>query len=163
MKRILLIGFGNPYRGDDGFGFRAAEQYEEMNRDPEVEVMATQELHPELAEVISHADLVLFLDAGTNGEPGVVQTCDLSPSKQPTGLFSHELTPETLLAAAKVIYGHCPAGMLISVTGENFGISSHLSPEVENAVPRAHARIREIIASVRSSESVLARAAHAGR
>jgi len=163
MQHILVVGFGNPYRGDDGFGLHAAEQFEEMNHDPEVRVVATQELHPELAEVISQADLVLFLDAGTEGVPGTIQVGELFPSERTTGLFSHELTPVSLLAAAKIVYGHCPAGMLITVTGENFGISSHLSPEVAAALPRVYIRIQEIIAAAKGHEPVLARAARVGQ
>jgi hydrogenase maturation protease len=162
MERILVIGFGNPYRGDDGLGLHAAEQFEGINHDPAVTVLAQQELHPELAEVLSHADFVIFLDATAQGVPGTVSVCKLTAKCEVNGLFSHELTPETLLAAAKVLYGRCPEGMLVSVAGENFGISSHLSPEVSAALPRVLARIEELIDSLQGRELVLTRAARAG-
>jgi hydrogenase maturation protease len=162
MERILIIGFGNPYRGDDGMGFHAAEQLAELNRDSTITVLARQELHPELAEVISHTDLAIFLDATGQGTPGTVEVRELTPESQANGLFSHELTPAALLAAAKILYGRCPEGRMITVAGDNFGISSSMSPEVSNALPRVFARISEIIESVRGRELVLARGAQAG-
>jgi hydrogenase maturation protease len=161
MEQMLVIGFGNPYRGDDGVGFQAAEQFETLNRDPAVTVLARQELQPELAEVISKVDFVVFIDAATPGTsaPGAVQARELEAKARDTGLFSHELTPETLLAAAQVLYGRCPAGMLVSITGENFGISSQLSPKVSAALPDVVARIRELLASAKGRELAMAQAA----
>jgi hydrogenase maturation protease len=163
MERILIIGYGNPYRGDDGIGFHAAEQFASLNQDREVTVLARQELQPELAEVISRVDFVIFLDAATQGTPGTVRTDELAPRAQGTGLFSHELTPETLLAAAKILYGRCPEGVLVSVAGGDFGISSRMSAEVSAALPNVFARLSEIIASAKGRELVLAHGAGAGR
>jgi len=163
MEQILVIGFGNPYRGDDGMGLHAAEQFERINRDRAVTVLARQELHPELAEVISHVDFVIFVDAAAQGTPGTVSVCKLTPKCEVNGLFSHELTPETLLAAAKLLYGRCPEAMLVSAAGENFGISSQLSPAVSAALPQVLARIDGLIDTFQGRELVLTRAAQVGK
>ena len=94
MKRILVIGCGNPYRGDDGVGFRVADQYETLNEDHgTVQVMAVQELKPELVEAVSHADSVVFVHAATNGEPGMVWTREISSESHCNGLGTHSLRP----------------------------------------------------------------------
>ena len=62
MARALIIGYGNPLRGDDGLGWRAAEQLAEIIPQSEAEVIACHQLTPELAEPISRARLVIFID-----------------------------------------------------------------------------------------------------
>ncbi len=66
MTETLIIGYGNLLRGDDAVGCHAAHELEQHYRDdPEVEVIATQQLTPEMAEDVSRCGLVLFLDASS--------------------------------------------------------------------------------------------------
>ena len=146
QKRILVVGLGHPYRGDDGIGILAAEQFEAMNQDSTVEVMVAQELLPELAEVISHIDLLVFLDARAGGVPGSVEVSEVKPSEVGIGVFLHTLTMETLLSTARTLFGHAPKAILISLAGESFDFGSHLSPQVEDALPLLLKRIKEVIA-----------------
>ena len=145
-KRILVVGLGQPHRRDDGIGIRAAEVFKAMNQDPRVTVMAAQELLPELAEVISHFDLLVFLEARTGAEPGSVEVSELKPAESGSGVFVHTLTMETLLSAAGKLFGHAPRAVLISIAGESFDFAYHLSPKVEAALPLVLARLREVIA-----------------
>jgi hydrogenase maturation protease len=138
---------GNPYRGDDAIGIRAAEEFEAMNQDSTVEVMVAQELLPELAEVISHIDLLVFLDAKVGGVPGSIEVSEVKRPELGSGVFLHTLTMETLLSTAGTLFGHAPKATLISLAGESFGFSSHLSPEVEKALPLFLEQIREVIHS----------------
>jgi hydrogenase maturation protease len=148
QRRILVVGLGNPYRGDDAIGIRAAEEFEAMNQDSTVEVMVAQELLPELAEVISHTDLLVFLDAKAGGVLGSIEVSELKPPELGSGVFLHTLTMETLLSTAGTLFGHSPKAMLISLAGENFEFGSHLSPEVEEALPLFLERIKEVIHSI---------------
>ena len=147
QKRILVVGLGHPYREDDGIGIRAAEQFEAMNQDSTVEVMVAQELLPELAEVISHIDLLVFLDARAGGVPGSVEVSEVKPPEVGSGVFLHTLTMETLLSTARTLFGHAPKAILISVAGESFDFGSRLSPQVEDALPLLLKRIKEVIAT----------------
>lgn len=85
-----------------------------MNQDPRVEVMVAQELLPELAEDISHIDLLVFLDARAGGVPGSVEVSEVKPAQLASGVFIHTLTMETLLSNAESLFGHAPKAMLIS-------------------------------------------------
>ncbi len=161
MNRMLVIGYGNPHRGDDGVGFHAAEKFESINQDhATVQVITTQQLKPELAESVSRADLVIFIDATSSGKPGTVTVRDIGPDDNCDGLFSHEMSPCTVLSAAKVIYGRCPEGMLITVAGENFGISAQLSRPVAAVLPEIFDRLQKIIDCAREREPVVLRAEH---
>src|SRR5688572_26950641 len=96
---ILIIGYGNPLRQDDGVGIQVVEQLQGLlhNRIPEeVEVIARHQLTPELVEPISRASYVIFVDAAESGTPGEIMELQVehSPTPQP---FTHNLTPAALL------------------------------------------------------------------
>jgi hydrogenase maturation protease len=154
QRRILVVGLGNPYRGDDGIGIRAAEEFEAMNQDPTVEVMAAQELLPELAEIISHIDLLVFLDARAGGVPGSIEVSEVKPPELGSGVFLHTLTMETLLSTARALFGHAPKAVLISLAGESFEFASHLSPEIEAALPFFLKRIKGVIDPQEESDPI---------
>ena len=62
MARILIVGYGNPLRFDDGLGWRAAEELSQRLSPPEieVEVIVRHQLTPELADNVRNAEAVFF-------------------------------------------------------------------------------------------------------
>ena len=64
MPRVLIVGFGNPLRSDDGLGWHAAQELSQEVSAPEVKVIGAHQLTPELAEEASAAELVLLLMPG---------------------------------------------------------------------------------------------------
>lgn len=58
----LVIGYGNTLRSDDGVGYRIAETVAQWNL-TSVRSLSVQQLTPELAETMSHAKTVIFVDA----------------------------------------------------------------------------------------------------
>ena len=60
---VLVIGYGNPLRGDDGAGWKAAELLAEDPRLAGAVVLARHQLTPELADDVSRASLVVLVDA----------------------------------------------------------------------------------------------------
>jgi hydrogenase maturation protease len=146
MARTLIIGYGNPLRGDDAVGFLAAERIRELVRDPEVEVLAVHQLTPELMEPISQADRVIFIDAAANGEPGVITETRIEG--EVASSFTHIATPQALLAGAQRLYGRSPSATLITITGRDFDIGDWLSEPVRLALETlVQSRIWEIIAN----------------
>jgi hydrogenase maturation protease len=122
---MLIIGFGNPLRGDDAFGIRAAERIPGA--------IAVHQLTPELMDPIARADRLLFLDAAADGAPGEIRRRPVEPSGG-EATFTHHLTPEALLAGTLALYGRAPEAEIITVSGANFSLSDRLSPEVEAAL-----------------------------
>ena len=140
MSRVLIIGYGNPLRGDDGFGWQAAIRLLELISDPEVEVMAVQQLTPELMEPVSRAGRVVFIDAAAAGEPGVLHQRPVSADPE-TRRFTHHSTPGGLLAGAATLFGRAPEATLYSVPGQYFGFGERLTPPVERALAEVVARV----------------------
>jgi hydrogenase maturation protease len=140
MSRLLIIGYGNPLRGDDGFGWHAATRLLDQIADPDVEIMAVQQLTPELTEPISRADHVVFIDAAVSGLPGALTERPISADAGSRS-FTHHGTPGGLLSAALALYGRAPQATLFSVPGEDFGFGERLTPAVERALAQVIARV----------------------
>ncbi|HEY7617708.1 MAG TPA: hydrogenase maturation protease [Terriglobales bacterium] len=129
MPLILIIGYGNPLRCDDGVGWHAAQELSQKLAAKNVEFITRHQLTPELAAEISHADKVFFIDAAREGAPGEVKYEEAAPQAR-SGPFSHELSPAAVLHAARTLFGRAPQAFVISVCGENFGHGEALSPAV---------------------------------
>lgn len=146
MARVLVIGYGNPLRNDDGLGWCVAENMALSGYASDVKIITCHQLNPELADPISRAELVLFVDAAepatTAAAPGSIIERDLESQCESPRCFSHDLTPSTLLACAAELFGSSPRGRMFSIVGADFGMGEHLSPAVEASVPELLRRIR---------------------
>lgn len=144
MRSVLVIGYGNRLRGDDGVGVAAAEQLNQMLQNNRTRVLACQQLTPELASEISKADRVIIIDAAKGETPGQITVSKIEPDND-SSTFTHELRPSTLLACAQELYGKHPATFLVSVTGYSFDFSDELSHTLKRVMPEVLARLRELI------------------
>jgi hydrogenase maturation protease len=133
--RGLVIGYGNPLRGDDGFGWTVARKLaDESANDGATRVIAAHQLTPELAEPVSEADLVIFVDASRDGEPGAWSAKEIAPSPTESAL-GHQFDAAGLLACAREIYAACPRAILVSVGADSFDCRETLSSRVAAVVP----------------------------
>ena len=146
MSELLIIGYGNPLRGDDGFGYHAGEELQKrLIDDRGVTVLPLHQLTPELAADISRAERVVFIDAAAEGEPGKLICRDVVKASVDAGAFTHHATPAGLLAAAEALFASAPPAVLFSVAAESFDMSEKLTP----AVARALAQVVEEVAASR--------------
>jgi hydrogenase maturation protease len=129
-NRVLIVGYGNLLRGDDGLGWHAAERLRALTQEPDVEILTLHQLTPELMEPISRAGRVIFIDACAGPVPGEIQVSAIEPQAAAGAAFSHHATPAALLAGALALYGHAPQATLITVAGADFSVSDRLSPEI---------------------------------
>jgi hydrogenase maturation protease len=134
VSRILIIGYGNPLRGDDGFGFLAAERLRETIDDPDIEILALHQLTPELMEPVSRAGRVIFIDAAAEGEPGKLVIKPVAAGPGAAAAFTHFADPGALLAGAGRLYGNVPPGTMVTVPGLDFELGSPLSEPVRAAL-----------------------------
>lgn len=144
MRSVLVIGYGNSLRGDDGVGVAAAEQLSEILQNSPVRVLACQQLTPELASEMSKADRVIIIDAAKGETPGQITVSKIEPDND-SSPFTHELRPSTLLACAQELYGKHPLAFLVSVTGYSFDFSEELSCTLKRVMPEVLARVRGLI------------------
>jgi hydrogenase maturation protease len=140
---ILIIGYGNELRGDDAAGLRVAETVSRLNL-PGTEALAVRQLTPELAEPLSQASAVLFVDAAVDGPPGHVEVTPCGPADlaRPLG---HLGDPDALLALAEAVFGRTPSAWLVKVRVQTTALGAPLSAAAEQGVRAAVAVVGELI------------------
>jgi hydrogenase maturation protease len=151
---ILIIGYGNPGRQDDGLGPALAEALERLELSG-VTVDSDYQLTVEHAEAAARYRVVVFADATTEGrEPFTWNR--VQPGPAGIRFTSHHLGPADVLALARDLFGGEPAGYVLAVRGHRFGeFEVGLSPEAEialaGAVDYLTARIRDGLADPRAA------------
>lgn len=141
---IVVIGYGNDLRGDDGVGRKTAEALAALNL-PGVRCLSIHQLTPELAKTISRADCVVFVDAAANGA-AAVELRELVPLDR-TAVGTHSADPTTLLAMAKRLFDACPRAWLVTIPVENTAFGETLSPLAQRGLQDAVERIRALAAT----------------
>ena len=140
---LLVIGYGNTLRRDDGVGPRVAEAVEALNL-PSVRTLVSQQLNPEHADPIARVSRVVFVDAAVDCLDGV-KLRKLEPGKT-TQLMAHAADPCTMLALARDVFGHAPEAWWLTIPAINLAFGTDLSPEAEAGFDAAMAEIRRIAA-----------------
>ncbi len=116
--RVLLIGFGNPGRLDDGLGPALAAALEPLEL-PGVTVDADYQLTVEDAAAMQEIDVVLFCDAVVCGtEPFYV--AEVTPRAREVGFSTHSIDPQGVLALARDLFGAAPRAYIVGIRGYEF-------------------------------------------
>lgn len=146
---VLVVAWGNPLREDDGVAWHVLEGLRLLKPRPGLPPLHLRHAHqlaPEMAESVSKAQGVVFIDARRDGTPGEVRCEEITPSAGSNPL-AHSLSPQELLLYAQQLYGRAPRAVVLSIAGERFGMGEELSPVVRRALPRA---IRAVIRQARA-------------
>ena len=143
QRKRLVIGIGNPLRGDDGAGTWLAEQAAVLTAaDPggPVAVRSVQQLTPELALELAQLEEVLFIDAWLAPATAAPELREIGPA--PGAAESHRLEPSQLLAMSQALYGSLPRAHLLQVPAHAFAHGMELSEELEATLPEARALLQ---------------------
>lgn len=113
-KALLVYGFGNIGRQDDGLGVLCAEQIQQTNI-KEVKVETNFQLNAEDALLLTETDTVVFVDAST----AIDSAYALLPIQpDPAITFStHAMTPQSVLSFCDEIYQHKPTAYVLHIQG----------------------------------------------
>lgn len=158
MKHVLVAGFGNLYRRDDGVArFVVNTLFERLDRpalDPmddgfedmghPVDAVLLHQLVPELAETLVDYDLVIFVDAHVATIPEAIHEERIDVSFR-TPFVSHNTHPSTVLALTQQLHGRTPDAVLLSLLGHDFDFGEGLSPETAALVVPAVDRILALV------------------
>jgi hydrogenase maturation protease len=138
---LLVLGYGNTLRRDDGVGPRVADTIEALAL-PGVRTLACALLTPELAEPISQVSAVVFVDAAVDA-PLEVQLRQVAPAES-SQVMAHAANPATMLALARDVFGHAPRAWLLTIPIEDMEIGDHLSAFAQRGMAVAIERIKEL-------------------
>lgn len=131
---VLILGYGNILRRDDGVGWAAVRRLKDQLPPDFASVLTLPQLLPELAESVSRADLVIFIDADFQLAPGKVKKRIIRHRKSRNKTIGHHQTPDEILRLARDLYHCSPRAILFSVGGSDFSFGCKLSSPVRVAL-----------------------------
>ncbi len=143
-RNALIIGYGNPLRGDDGVGQAVAQAFADDAAIDGIDALACHQLTPELAERFAAAARVVLVDAAAGCEAGGVSVIPLQPAPAPASTLGHHVEPSQLLHLAQSLYGRSPEAYLVTVGAGSLQLGEGLSAPVMAALPEVIATVRRL-------------------
>lgn len=140
-KSVLLIGYGNPGRLDDGLGPAVAESVAAM-RLPGVTVDSGYQLNVEDAESIARHDVVVFADAADRGRRVSFRRL---AAVEDGSFTTHSVSPEQALGLARKLFGARTQAYVLAIRGYEF------NEYEERLSERARANLAEAVRFLRQA------------
>ena len=144
-SKILIVGYGNPYREDDGIGHVIAEAIEKWAAEKKFEnltVITAYQLELEMVEDVAVHDLVVFIDAHVEDYSENIVFEKVEP-KETKGFTTHVFGPGDLAALSEKFYNHIPEILILSVPGYKFDLGGDLSEKTEKLSKKAIELLKE--------------------
>jgi hydrogenase maturation protease len=139
----LILGWGNSGRADDGLGPEVVRVLTELGL-PGVEAQASYQLQIEDATEVARHQRVVFIDAARSGaEPFSIDR--LSPQEGGWTFSTHSISPATVLAMARDLFGAEPEAWLLGVRGYEFDEFR------EQLSDRARANLQQVVSYLESA------------
>ncbi len=146
-KRILIYGYGNPGRQDDGLGKALADVAEAWigeQRLGNVKVDVAFQLQVEDVLKMADMDLVLFVDASMDERIG-----DFSIERvtsDPEASFSaHSVPPGFIVGLYEALYGAPPPSYLIQIRGYEWELEESVTLQARHNMELAWGLVKKII------------------
>ncbi len=143
LKPILLIGYGNTLRSDDGVGWYVADSIIGKLGD-RIDIIKADQITVEMTEDIKDRKLVIFVDAHVSDKDDWLKAEEIFPDLK-FGMTAHIFTPSALLALCEKIYNKCPKAYLFSIKGINYDFGEKLSEQTKSSAETAVTQITELI------------------
>jgi len=116
---VLLIGYGNPGRADDGLGPALVERLR-CDGCPGVILDSDNQLTVEHAYDLAPHQTVVFADAAMRGQAPF--TFRLLEAREPRSFTTHSLAPEAVLFLARTLFGAKTEAYLLGIRGYEFDL-----------------------------------------
>lgn len=158
MSTVLVIGYGNRERCDDGVAYHVVDALRRLQRERApgdarpgpgecrsgMTAIFVLQLLPELAVTLASHDRVIFVDAHVDPSLGRIDWRPLTPGPA-FSPFTHHMFAETLLALCGLYRLQPPLGYLLSVRGHVFDHGRRLSAATAALVTEAAGKIMSFI------------------
>ena len=141
--RLVVFGWGNDARGDDGLGPLLLQRVARAAW-PQVLAIEDFQLQIEHALDLDGADLALFLDAGKD-TPAPFTFAEIAPALVTTPT-THALAPEAVLDVyARALGRSPPPAFMLCIRGERFELGEALSREAGERLEAAWAFVQDLM------------------
>jgi hydrogenase maturation protease len=130
--KILIYGYGNPGRQDDGLGIRLTEELDNWAHEKGIDDVTfdtNYQLNAEDALLASEHDVVIFVDAAKNGDE-TFNFNPISPGRR-ISFTTHAMSPESVLALCEELYKKTPKAYMLSINGSSWEVAEAMTGEAE--------------------------------
>ncbi len=128
-KRVLIYGYGNPGRQDDGLGTEMAKKVEEWIIEHGLKCMQTEsnyQLNIEDAEKMSEWEIVVFVDA-TQEDIHEYKFDTVEPDEAQVEFTMHAVSPAYVLHLCDKLFGKKPETYVLGIKGYEWELKEGLS------------------------------------
>jgi hydrogenase maturation protease len=155
----LVVGLGDPARGDDGVGFAVARMVAARAL-PGVSVCVLRDPVALLDLWCGHARVVVVDAVRSGAAPGTTHCIDASPGQPPlpaaswasTGRGTHAFGVAAVVELARALHRLPEELVVIGVEAASFGHGAPLSGPVQQAVPAVVDLVEELVVEQLSEE-----------
>ena len=146
-KKILIYGYGNPGRQDDGLGkalIDIAEMWAEEMKLEHLTLDTNYLLQVEDVLLMRDKDLVIFVDASMEEHVRDYHFEEVEPDSKAT-FTMHSVSPGYILALYQKLFGEHPPSFLLHIKGYRWELGESITPEAEQNLEQAWVAIKKII------------------
>ena len=142
-NNVLVVGYGNVTRQDDGAGVHVAERIRNLSL-PRVTVWTCHQLNLELLEDMDPFSTIILIDAGQQEETVVLRQINI-PTHGGRLSSSHHMSPEFLARMALTLYHRVPRLFVCSIQAEQFALNESIRPQLEPKLRQAEELVLNLI------------------
>jgi len=144
--KILVLGYGNPGRQDDGVGVLLVDELYKWAGEYNISYLSTDsnyQLNLEDAATISGFQLVIFADASKENI-GNYEMTDLIPSAS-VDFTMHSVSPAFIMYICEQIFNHNPKAYLLHIKGYSWEFMQDPTPEAMENLKGATEFLKDFI------------------
>lgn len=153
--QILLYGYGNPGREDDGLGIelvRRLETWSKQSGFPGIAFDSNYQLNIEDAEIISQKDVVIFVDASTEEIDDFILT-EVTGESDMT-FTTHAVSPGFIVKLCTDLFGKCPRVYLLHIKGYQWEFREKISDRAEHNLNNAYEFMKNYLVNLHKNKSI---------
>jgi hydrogenase maturation protease len=150
--KILLYGYGNPGRKDDGVGPALVElvgNWIIQTKIKNINIDSNYQLNIEDAYIIRGYDIVIFVDASIEDIDNYILT-RVEPSSDKMNFTMHSVSPSFVLDLCRKIYKNSPETYLLHIKGYEFELQEGFSNRAEKNLSLAFNFIKQLILKLKT-------------
>lgn len=144
--QILIYGYGNPGRQDDGLGIALVSQLEEWAAENQITWIRfdnNYQLNIEDAEAISNHDLVIFADAS---EEEIDDFClSVVDGSGKLAFTTHSASPSYILKLCQELFQKDPLVLLLHIKGYAWEFKEGLSQKAKENLQAAYIYMTDML------------------
>ena len=129
-KRVLVYGYGNPGREDDGLGNEMVKMIQNWIDEHKLGCMTTDsnyQLNIEDAEKMSEWDIVVFVDASKDEKLHEYTFTEVEPSDAKVEFTMHAVSPSYVRHLCEKLFNKTPETYVLAIKGYEWDFKEGLS------------------------------------